>query len=201
MNKLLQRFKLFAVVFSSICLLVACSRNNAIHESNTASSKNPASSNASGNIKSSFSATLDGVETTGKGVDELQLMNTAFIYPQSDNSNRLLFFLKTTKSGSDTKPDYSFRFSIPDKEGVFTKNIRDGQPYDITLDFLTGDLSRYWSQAVTVNLTSITASRIQGTFSGKFVLSDDTPRGNKKEVTVSDGKFDIPFSTSKMRPE
>ena len=134
-------------------------------------------------------------------MDELQLVNTAFIYPQSDNSRRLLFFLKSTKDGADTKPDYSFRFSIPDKEGIFTKNIRDGQPYDITLDFLTGDLSRYWSQAVTVNLTSITASRIQGTFSGKFVLSDDTPRGNKKEVTVSDGKFDIPFSSSKVRPE
>ena len=197
----MQRLKLVAAVFSSICLLVACSGNNAIKESHTASSRNPASSNSSGDIKSSFSATLDGVEITGNGVDDLQLVNTAFIYPQSNDSKRLLFFLKSTKNGSDTKPDYSFRFSIPDKEGMFTKNIRDGQPYDTTLDFLTGDLSRYWSQAVTVNLTSITASRIQGTFSGKFVLSDDTPRGNKKEVTVTDGKFDIPYSTSKMRPE
>lgn len=201
MNKFMQRLKLVAAVFSSICLLVACSGNNAIKESHTASSKNPASSNSSGDIKSSFSATLDGVEITGNGVDELQLVNTAFIYPQSNDSKRLLFFLKSTKNGSDTKPDYSFRFSIPDKEGMFTKNVRDGQPYDITLDFLTGDLSRYWSQAVTVNLTSMTASRIQGAFSGKFVLSDDTPRGNKKEVTVTDGKFDIPYSTSKMRPE
>jgi hypothetical protein len=204
MNGLIQHLTLFAAVFFSICLLVACSGNNAINErkdSNAASSSNPASSDSSGDIQSSFSATLDGVKITGNGVDEFQLVNAAFIYPQADNSKRLLFFLKSTKDGSDPKPDYSFRFSIPDKEGVFTKNINDGQPYDITLDFLNGDRSRYWSQAVTVNLTSITTSRIQGTFSGKFILSNDTPRGNKKEVTIADGKFDIPFSTSKITPE
>jgi hypothetical protein len=42
---------------------------------------------------------------------------------------------------------------------------------------------------------------VTGTFSGKFTLSSDTPNGTKKEVTVTDGKFDIPFSTGNIKPE
>ena len=200
-----RHIKLFAAGFFSTLLLVACAGEKASNDSkhdNAVSSTNSTSSDSSIDTTASFSATLDGVKIAGNGVDELQQANAAFIYPQAnDKSKRLLFFLRSTKDGSDTKPDFSFRFSIPDKEGAFTKNIRDGQPYDITLDFLTGDLSRYWAQAVTVNLTSVTASRVEGTFSGKFTLSDDTPRGSKKEVTVSDGKFDIPYSASKIKPE
>jgi hypothetical protein len=202
MNKLTQHLKLFAVVVFSTCLLVACSRNNTQSNKDSASDRS-ATSGTSSSGDASFSATIDGSNISGHGIDELQVKNTAFTYPGGADkaSKRLLFFLFSTKNGSDTKPDYSFRFSIPDKEGVFTKNLHDDQPYDITLDFLTGDLSRYWSQAVTVTLTSITASRVTGTFSGKFILSDDTPRGSKKEVTITDGKFDVPFSTGNVKPE
>ena len=202
MNELMQGLKLITAVLLSACLLSACSGNNA--KTNTGSpSDNPGTSGATSSGDASFSATIDGSNISGHGIDEMQLMNTAFIYPgrEDKNSKRLLFNLDSTKDSSDTKPDYAFTFSIPDKEGVFTKNLHDGQPYDIFLGFLTGDLSRYTSQAVTVNLTSITASRIAGTFSGKFILSNDTPNGKKREVTVTDGKFDIPFSTGNLRPE
>jgi len=129
----------------------------------------------------------------------MQLQNTAFLYPTSDNSGkRLLFFLYSDKKGDRA---YSFRFSVPDTTGPFTKKDRDDQPFDITINFMGGDNSRYGAEDVTVNIISITDKKITGTFSGKFLLGVDTPNGTKKEVTVTDGKFDIPFSTGNIKPE
>ena len=96
---------------------------------------------------------------------------------------------------------YSFRFSIPDKTGSFTKKDRDDQPFDISLHFLGGDLSGYGAEDVTVNIISVNDKNVTGTFSGKFLLGVDSPNGTKKEVTVTDGKFDVPFSTGNLRPE
>jgi hypothetical protein len=181
-------------------LLFACngkdSKTNANKES---ANTNASTSDVSSKGDASFSANLDGVNISGSKIDDMQLHNTAFIYPTADNSGkRLLFFLYSDKKGNDA---YSFRFSVPDKTGSFTKNLHDDHPFDITLDFLGGDLSRYTAKSVTVNITSITSSRTTGTFSGKFALSNDTPNGTKKEVTVTDGKFDIPFSTGNIKPE
>ncbi len=189
---------LFFAIIISACLFFSCSGNNTSAQINrNTSDVSQAATNIAG--KASFSANLDGVNISGGKIDDMQLQNTAFIYPTADNSGkRLLFFLYSDKKGNDA---CSFRFSVPDKVGPFTKNIHDGRPFDITLDFLGGDNSRYWAETVTVNITSITAAKTGGTFFGKFSLSDDTPKGTKKEVTVTDGKFDIPFSTGNMKPE
>jgi hypothetical protein len=181
-------------------LLFACNGKDSKTKANKESDNtNASTSDAASKGDASFSANLDGVNISGGKIDDMQLQNTAFIYPTADNSGkRLLFFLYSDKKGNDA---YSFRFSVPDKTGSFTKNLHDDQPFDITLDFLGGDLSRYTAGSVTVNITSVTASRIAGSFSGKFTLSNDTPNGTKKEVTVTDGKFDIPFSTGNIKPE
>jgi len=198
-NIVMQCFKLFSPIIFSACLLLACSVNNSSSKGKDSLADNASTSNTSSKGDGSFSANLDGVNISGGKIDDMQLQNTAFIYPTADNSGkRLLFFLYSDKKGNDA---YSFRFSVPDKTGSFTKNIRDGQPFDVTLDFLGGDLSRYSAESLTVNTTSVTASRVVGTFSGKFILSNDTPNGTKKEVTVTDGKFDIPFSTGNIKPE
>ena len=57
------------------------------------------------------------------------------------------------------------------------------------------------ADTVTIIITSMTATRIAGTFSGNFKLSVDTPRATQKRATVTNGKFDIPMSTSNVTPE
>lgn len=188
---------LFAILFLLFASFISCKSNDSKARGNTDSSTTAISDNSSAN--GSFSATIDGEVISGGAIDDMQLQNTAFIYPNADNSGkRLLFFLHSDKKGDMA---YSFRFSVPDKTGPFTKKDRDDQPFDITLDFLGGDQSRYGAEDVTVNITTITDKNVAGTFSGKFHLSADTPRGIKKELTVTDGKFDIPFSTGNIKPE
>lgn len=70
-----------------------------------------------------------------------------------------------------------------------------------SMDMQGGDFSRYVSKAVIVNISSLTATRVAGTFSGTLDLSGDTPRGTKRSVTLTNGKFDIPFSTGNVRPQ
>jgi hypothetical protein len=197
----MKRIKNYFLLLSVASLLLfACNgKDNKVNANKESDNSNASTSNTSSKGDASFSANLDGVNISGGKIDDMQLQNTAFIYPTADNSGkRLLFFLYSDKKGNDA---YSFRFSVPDKTGSFTKNLHDSQPFDISIDFLGGDLSRYSAESVTVNITSVTTSRVAGTFSGKFSLSNDTPNGIKKEVTVTDGKFDIPFSTGNIKPE
>lgn len=188
---------IFAITIFSISLCISCNSNNTQASDNTGHSTQPSSANSS--ARETFTAAIDGEVISGGAIDDLQLQNTAFIYPNADNTGkRLLFFLHSDKKGDKA---YSFRFSVPDKTGPFTKKDRDGQPYDITLDLLGADNSRYGAEDVTVNIIAATDKNITGTFSGKFLLGVDTPNGTKKEVTVTDGKFDIPFSTGNVKPE
>lgn len=50
----------------------------------------------------------------------------------------------------------------------------------------------YYADAVTVNITSINATRVAGTFSGKFIDND-----KKSGINITDGKFDVPFTDDK----
>ena len=198
----MKQLKLFSAIFISAFLFFSCNGNKSSNNNpgdNSSSSGNNSSTATNKPAKGSFSANIDGEAISGGEIDDLQLQNSAFIYPTADSSGkRLLFFLNSDKKGEMA---YAFRFSIPDKTGAFTKKDRDDQPFDITLDFVGGDHSRYGAEDVTVNIISITSSKITGTFSGKFLLGVDTPNGAKKEVTVTDGKFEIPFSTGNLKPE
>ena len=88
--------------------------------SRDAASEDPTTPGSSSPGDASFSVIIDGTTVSGNVIDEMQLTNTAFIYPASENSpKRLLFFLNSNKKGDDF---YSFRFSFPDKEGVYKFN-------------------------------------------------------------------------------
>lgn len=188
---------LYAISFILIASFTSCNSNET--KASGTKDNSAATSSVNSSVNGSFSATIDGEAISGGTIDDMQLQNTAFLYPTADNSGkRLLFFLYSDKKGDRA---YSFRFSVPDKTGPFTKKDRDDQPYDITLNFLGRDNSRYGAEDVTVNIISITDKKITGAFSGKFLLGVDTPNGTKKEVTLTDGKFDIPFSTGNLKPE
>lgn len=193
----MKRVRYFPTIILAALLFTSCNSNSSKASGNTGN--NESASSKSSSAQGNFFATIDGEAISGGAIDDLQLQNTAFIYPTADNSGkRLLFFLYSDKKGNMA---YSFRFSVPDKTGAFTKKDRDDQPFDITLNFQGGDNSRYSAEDVTVNIISVNDKNVTGTFSGKFLLGVDTPNGTKKEVTVTDGKFDIPFSTGNIKPE
>jgi hypothetical protein len=163
------------------------------------------SSAAPSALQATFSATLDGVAIAGNGVDDMQQQNAAYIIPTSDASGKnLLFYLWATKDGADTKPNYSLRFYLPAVSGEHSAKRYDDHSCNcgITLntDISTNTASRYEGNAITITITSMTATRLTGTFSGTFNLSPDTPNSPKKTATVTDGKFDIPMATSKLIP-
>lgn len=116
--------KLFFAIIVSICLLSACSDNNS-----KAASRDDAGNFNSAHVSSSngsarYSANLDRELVSGGKIDDMQLQNTAFIYPTTDNKGKkLLFYLFSDKNGDNT---YTFMFGIPGQLGSFTKNLHDG---------------------------------------------------------------------------
>ena len=184
---------------------MACSGNNSSSTGKDSVADNASASGTTSPGSASFSATVDGTAISGNEIDEMQLQNTAFIYPPQNNKPQtVLFFLYSTKKGDDY---YSFRFSLPDKEGVYhaTKGTYDESHSSIRLDLnlkSADNYARYNEDSVTVSIDKLTSTRISGTFSGKLRLSDDTrSKPYKDKVMITDGKFDIPFSTGNIKPE
>ncbi len=197
--------KLITAIFLSTMLFVECSGNNSSSTGKDSVADNVAASGTTSPGNASFSATIDGTTISGKEIDEMQTQNTAFIYPPQNNKPQtVLFLLYSTKKGDDY---YSFRFSLPDKEGVYhaTKGTYNESHSSVRLDFnlkSADNYARYNEDSVTVSIDKLTSTRISGTFSGRLRLSDDTrSKPYKSQVTVTDGKFDIPFSTGNVRPE
>lgn len=193
------------LVLLSLSLFFACNSKNRSSANTDAASSDKTVSDAAPIGNASWSATIDGVEVTGKGTDELQLRNTAFIYPaQGDKDKYILFDLNSDKKGDDF---YGFRFYSPDKEGQFT--VQDakkaGYRYSVRLDFnlrSTDNFAIYSGDALPLVIDKISSTEISGTFSGQLKLSDlSRSKPYKQEISVANGKFDIPFSTGNLRPE
>lgn len=185
---------------------LSCTAKNASSSQAEADDPPAAVSSSTGSrMDASFSATIDGVNVTGRGVDGLQQQNAAYVLPQQGAGEKYaLFILYSTKDGDDTKPNYSLRFRFPPHTGTYVhRGSYDTCTCDITLNknIASGTLARYSADTVTINVTSMTPTRIAGTFSGNFKLSNDTPRATQKRATITDGKFDLPMATSKITPE
>ena len=201
----MQHLKIISAIVVSSCLLLACSGNNSSSTGKVNVADTVAVSGTTSHGDASFSATVDGTTISGKEIDEMQIQNTAFIYPPQNNKPQtVLFLLYSTKKGDDY---YSFRFSLPDKEGVYhaARGTYNESHSSVRLDYnlkSTKYYPRYDEDSVTVTIDKITSSRISGTFSGILKLSDDTRAETyKNEVMITDGKFDIPFLKGNIRPE
>ena len=205
-NRIMNQFKSkFFLLSLSLSLFITCKNKDGNSAATDAGvpDKGTAGAAASGNAR--FSATIDGQDVTGKGTDELQLKNTAFIYPaEGANDKYILFDLMSDKNGDDF---YGFRFYSPDKEGEFTvENAKkSGYRCSVRLDFnlrSTDNFAIYTGDSVTVTIRTITSSGISGTFAGEFKLSDlSRSKPYKNKALVTNGEFNIPFSTGNVRPE
>ncbi len=134
----------------------------------------------------SFSCMLDGKEFSGSGTDEN--INAAF-HLKGDDKGQIFFRLSDLN-----EPGEKLMFEAPGKKGSTTLSATPTFGY---IGYITKDYINYLDNPLTVTITSINASRVSGTFSGKYTLSEGSSDSNaKKTIIVTEGKFDIPFSTS-----
>lgn len=189
----MKHIKSLSAIIISACLFFSCNGNNTSTKNDSNSSDAPTGSVG----KSSFSANIDGVNVSGGETGELQIQNTAFIIPgHEENSRELNFMLCSDEKSNES---YDFTFFTPYKTGTLVKNSQDNQLFEISLCLMSNGKPKlcYEAAGVTINITSITATRVAGTFSGKYSLDPDIYKGAKTEVTVTDGQFDIPLSHRK----
>lgn len=181
----MRHLNLFTAIFLPAMVFTSCSGNSAANvgkQSDTTASANTTSSDAD----ASFSCMLDGKEISGKGTD--QNINAAF-HLTGDDKGQIFFRLSNMDNISD-----KLMFQVPGKVGSTTFTVSPTYSYG---GYTTADFANYIDDPITVSITSIGSSRVSGTFSGKYTLQKGTGNGNSKQIIeVTDGKFDIPFSTS-----
>ena len=172
--------------------IISCSGNGAPggNEGNAAvtaaSAGNVSSDVATANDDASFSCMLDGKDFSGKGAD--QNINVAF-HLTGDNKGQVFFRLSDLND-----PGQKLMFQVPAKEGSTNFSATPTYSYG---GYITGDFATYIDDPVTVTINSISSSRVSGTFSGKYTFQKGSGNSNSKQtIEVTDGKFDIPFSTS-----
>ena len=180
MKQLLSFF--IALVF--LFLLISCggnAQNNSGKDSTRVTSKSSSSDD-----DASFSCVLDENKVSGKGTD--QNINAAF-HLTGDDKGQIFFRLSDMNNIGD-----KLVFQIPAKTGSTTFTVTPTYSYG---GYTTSDFANYIDDPITVIITSISSARVAGTFSGKYTLQKGTGNNNSKQaIEVTDGKFDIPFSTS-----
>ncbi|MFI5186167.1 MAG: hypothetical protein ACHQF0_05550 [Chitinophagales bacterium] len=175
----------FTVIFLSAIIFISCSGSSATNT--TADSAATASANTtSSDPDASFSCMLDGKEFSGKGTD--QNINAAF-HLTGDNKGQIFFRLSNMDD-----PGNKLMFQVAAKTGSTTFSISPTYSYG---GYTTADFATYIDDPITVTITSISSTRVTGAFSGKYTLQKGSGNNSSKQtIEVTDGKFDIPFSTS-----
>ena len=144
---------------------------------NTAATGNASDGNAS------FSAKIDGVNfSSNKGTDNL---NAAFRLKEGEKH---LFFMLTDIDN----PVQKLNFEVPAKVGATTITILPRYSYT---GYVDKDFAPYDDDGVTITINSLSPTRVTGTFSGTYKAEAGWPKA-KPTVQITEGKFDIPFSTS-----
>ena len=157
---------------------------------NSCSQGNAASRQASSGADAVFSYTLKGKTISGGSVDVIQTSNVAHI-EKSAKGTTVQFFLNDAYDDNASAFPHSLRFALPSKTGT-TQLTTDGDIGHVELFISKGSDGAYviyGNESFTVTVSDISSTRISGTFSGK-VKSISAPI---EELTIADGKFDIPL--------
>jgi hypothetical protein len=187
-----HHLKIFVIAVLLSMTLSACTNSNA----NSPSEGTAAGSQSDSSLgKATFSAIIDGTAVSGGAIDGLQQNNVAHLVPnQNGAAPTLRVWLFDTKTPDDQTFKHSLRIEVPGKVGA------NERIHLSTHIILSQDHSgSYYSDNGSVTILTLTATRVTGTFSGKFRNSPDTPNV-KPEITVTDGKFDVPMATNKLYP-
>jgi hypothetical protein len=129
----------------------------------------------------SFSARIDGRVFSSTGTD--QNTNAAF---RLKGTEKHVFF----KLANKDDPSERLNFEVPAQQGSTTIDPAIGYA-----GYIKGFVT-YLDDAVIVKITSITATWVSGTFSGRYKAQKGSPANTPPIIQITEGKFDIPFSTS-----
>ncbi len=195
----MKKIKLFAAIIIPLSLLLfACNSNkNNTNVGKEITADNTAATTSSSSGDAVFSYNLDGTKISGGDVDALMMNNVASV-TQSDNGNKLSFFLNDAYKDNTETFSHSLRFAIPDKTGTVALTA-DEDNFNVELFLASGEDGKYVmyaNEGFSVTVTNISATLVSGTFSGKLKLLKSTGAG-KDEFTITDGKFDIPVRSTK----
>jgi hypothetical protein len=181
----MKYLKLTTVIFISLILLVSCSGNNAASIGRDNSMVNSANPGTSDDAR--FSCKIDGKDFSESGCTGN--INAAFRI-KGDNKEQIFFMLANVNDATQ-----KLNFEIPGRTGSTT--IKNSPPHYSYEGLVLKGFVTYTDDPVTVNIISISSTRVSGTFSGTYTLSKRSGGSNAKQtIEVADGKFDIPFSTS-----
>lgn len=181
----MKKQNLILILLSVTFGFISCGNNSPKNKTKDNTSVTSSNDNASTD-DASFSCMLDGKEFSGKGTD--QNINAGF-HLTGDDKGQIFFRLSDMNNVGD-----KLMFQVPAKEGSTTFSVSPTYSYE---GYTTSDFANYIDDPVTVTINSISSSRVTGTFSGKYTLQKGSGNNNSKQtIEVTDGKFDIPFSTS-----
>lgn len=190
----MKHLKISLLVIIPIAFLISCSGNNSAVVSKNSNDAN-ADATVSDTNDAHFSCTVDGQAVSGGAIDQMQFYNTGSIV-SVDQGKELLFYLSDIKSAETSSVfNYSLRFAVPDKTGNMSYGS-DEEGWGIEADIKKPDdhQATYFTDSFNINITTLSPSSAAGTFSGKFKLREDAMSPDyKKEIEVTDGKFDIPM--------
>jgi hypothetical protein len=181
-----------------LTVFLSCSGNNNNNTSLSADKEtDPPSTAASSHGNASWSCVIDGQQVSGGQVSSFQGPegyhgNEGHIVDISQGKE-LLFYLSDTKSAT-AGGVHSLRFAVPDKTGSSSFGPdEDGWGIEVDIVINKYHTARYFSDSFTINVNTLSDTRVSGTFSGKFTLNGNITDTDKKEIEVTDGKFDIPM--------
>ena len=184
----MKHLKLFSVILVSSFLLYSCSGNtnaNGVKDNSSAASANSTNSGASTSTDdASFSYKIDGKDFSGKGTD--QIMNAASVHAPG-----IIYFTLSSGFSGDIAADLKaggLGFEVPDKGTTVIRGVENPN-YNIAYGLPNDPTNTYDCKEMTVTINS-SGTRVTGTFS-ETLIEPKTGR----DVPVTDGKFDIPYST------
>jgi hypothetical protein len=150
----------------------------------SAGATSPQAAASSGN-DASFSYTMDGMNFSGKGTD--QFANCAY----RSNDGGVNYVLMDITVGQKGIPTQIHIFGADHGVSTFPSSGAAKCSVDMRYSDKDGNQTHsYAPVSLTVTILSNSASRISGTFSGTFDVT-----GENRTVPLTDGKFDIPYSS------
>jgi len=174
--------RIFCTAILPACLSLACADSSANAGNGPASTATPSSGDAS------FSCKIDGKDFSGKGTD--QYVNAASVHAPG-----IIYFSLASSFSGDPGADMragGIGFEVPDK-GTNVIRGEENPDYSIAYNPPNEPTNTYKCKEMTITINS-SAERVKGTFSGTLI----EPKTGR-EVPVTDGKFDIPYSSLSRR--
>ncbi len=194
----MKHLKFLSLTILSTVFLFSCSGNNGNDTSSSGDKETAPSSTATSSAgNASWSCVIDGQAVSGGQISSFQGPegyhgNEGHIV-DVDQGKELLFYLSDTKSTS-SQGAHELRFAVPNKTGTSSFGPdEDGWGIEVDIIVNEGHTARYNSDSFTIDITSLSDTHVSGTFSGKFSLNGNITDTDKKEIEVTDGKFDVPM--------